>query len=179
MEQPSNPITKWVLLLIVIGVLGGVVAFMIEIRNPLDDLDKMEDTPIAQQDSLPAQEVPSVPVASVPAQQPPKTTTQTTAQTSAYKDGTYSADGSYDAPSGNEQIGVTLTLKDDVVTSVIIDNKAAGVSARWVDRFTSGINTVVVGKKLNEVNVGSVSGSSLTPIGFMEAVSKIKSQAKA
>ena len=34
---------------------------------------------------------------------------------STYRDGTYSAVGDYFSPGGAEQIGVTLTLKDDVI----------------------------------------------------------------
>jgi hypothetical protein len=37
---------------------------------------------------------------------------------------------------------------------------------------------MVVGKNIDEVNLGKVSGSSLTPIGFNNAIEDIRSQAK-
>ncbi len=38
---------------------------------------------------------------------------------------------------------------------------------------------VVVGKKIDEVQLTKVAGSSLTPKGFMDALEKVKTEAKA
>ncbi len=98
----------------------------------------------------------------------------------AYKDGTYTADGSYNTPTSTEVISVTLTIKNDVITdSSITNNPQARESQQYQSKFISGYKSLVVGKKISEVNLGRVSGSSLTPIGFNTALAKIKSQAKA
>lgn len=97
-----------------------------------------------------------------------------------YKDGTYSVTGSYLSPGGAEEIGVTLTLKDDAVvdtTATVLATRPGSV--KFQGEFVAGYKTLVVGKKLDEINVGKVSGSSLTPAGFNDAVAKIKLQAKA
>ncbi len=99
---------------------------------------------------------------------------------SAYKDGTYSATGNYSSPDGAQQIGITLTVSDDTVTSTSAQNKASGRdSSQYQDIFISNYKDSVVGKKINDIELDQVSGSSLTPIGFNDAVSKIQDQAKA
>lgn len=95
-----------------------------------------------------------------------------------YKDGTYSADGHYTSPNGPETVGVTLTLASGVVKDVqITQHPTSANTAIYQKHFASGIKDVVVGKKLDELNVGIVSGSSLTGQGFNDAVSIIKGEA--
>jgi uncharacterized protein with FMN-binding domain len=95
-----------------------------------------------------------------------------------YRDGTYSADGHYTSPNGPETIGVTLTLKSSVVTDVQITEHPTSANTRLFQKhFASGIKDVVVGKKLDDLNVGVVAGSSLTGQGFNDAVSAIKGEA--
>ncbi len=97
-----------------------------------------------------------------------------------YKDGSYSTIGEYLSPAGEEQIGVQITLKDDVITDVAVEAKTKqAVSIKFQTIFVENFKPVVVGKKLDEVNLDKVSGSSLTPKGFNDAVAKIKVQAKA
>jgi uncharacterized protein with FMN-binding domain len=107
------------------------------------------------------------------------TTTDTgSTTTGSYKDGTYSADGTYQAPSGTEKIGVTLTLADNKVTKVEIDKHATDPNAvEYQTDFASGISAQVVGKSIDELNVARVAGSSLTSGGFRAAVDDIKKQA--
>ena len=45
-------------------------------------------------------------------------------------------------------------------------------------RFAGGVADAVVGKKLDELSVDKVAGSSLTSGGFNDAVGKIKSEAQ-
>lgn len=98
---------------------------------------------------------------------------------SVYKDGNYSALGEYTSPGGAEQINVTLTLKGDVVTDATVKSLATlPASQNWQNAFINGFKTMVVGKKLDEVNLDKVSGSSLTPKGWNDAISKIKTQAR-
>lgn len=97
----------------------------------------------------------------------------------SYKNGTYSADGSYRSPGGNEKIGVTLTISDEVITSVSIDAYATdGDAKQYQALFKEGISEEVVGKKVSEVRVSRVSGSSLTSTGFNNALEAIKSEAE-
>lgn len=101
-------------------------------------------------------------------------------QSSTYKDGSYSADGTYRSPAGGESVHVMLVLKDDVVTGVTFTGDATNPkSVTMQGQFGAGIEAAVVGKSLDDVSVGVVNGSSLTGKGFMEAVEKIKVEAKA
>jgi len=51
-------------------------------------------------------------------------------------------------------------------------------SQHYQSRFLSGYKQYVVGKNISSVNLTNVSGSSLTPIGFDNALTQIKAQAK-
>jgi hypothetical protein len=96
-----------------------------------------------------------------------------------YKDGTYSADGTYLSPGGNEKIGVTLTIANNVVSDVSIKTYGAtSDSQEHQQQFKDGISAIVVGKKVNDVSVSRVSGSSLTSTGFNNALETIKTEAK-
>lgn len=107
------------------------------------------------------------------------TTGGTTSTTTAYKDGTYTASGSYTSPAGSESVDVSLTIANDTVTSVTVTPKATdSESQRYQSKFASGIAGVVVGKKIDALSVTKVNGSSLTGGGFNKAVATIKTQAK-
>ena len=98
---------------------------------------------------------------------------------STYKDGTYSADGTYTSPNGQETVGVQLTLAADKVTAVNITTHPSNPNTRkFQGEFASGIAAQIVGKDIDELNVSKVAGSSLTSGGFNDAVQQIKSQAK-
>jgi uncharacterized protein with FMN-binding domain len=114
----------------------------------------------------------------------PTTTNSGPASTSSaltYKDGTYTANGSFYTPDGAEQIGVTVTLTSGNISSVKIDDSTInnGTSLAYTERFINGINLVVVGQNIDSVNVGRISGASLTPMGFNNAIDTIKNNAKA
>jgi uncharacterized protein with FMN-binding domain len=95
-----------------------------------------------------------------------------------YRDGTFCADGHYTSPNGPETIGVALTLKSGVVTDVqIVEHPTSANTRLYQQHFASGVKDVVVGKKLADLKVGIVSGSSLTGQGFNDAVSAIKREA--
>lgn len=100
------------------------------------------------------------------------------ASSGKYKDGTYKAVGTYDTPEGEESVTVSLTLKDGVVSDAnVTANATGGRSLRYQQMFIGGYKAVVVGKSIEALSVGKVSGSSLTPIGFNNALSQIKTQA--
>jgi uncharacterized protein with FMN-binding domain len=97
-----------------------------------------------------------------------------------YTDGTYTADGSYNAPSGAESITVEITLVDDVVTDVVVTPHATeGNQAQFQGQFASGIAAEVKGKDIDTLDVSRVGGSSLTSGGFNQALDAIKADALA
>jgi uncharacterized protein with FMN-binding domain len=107
-------------------------------------------------------------------------TTSTPATSMAFKDGTYTATGSYDSPGGNESITVTVTLADDSVTATSATSGANDPEAReYQGQFIASYKQLVVGKKISGISLSRVSGSSLTSQGFNSAIQKIESQAKA
>lgn len=115
--------------------------------------------------------------ATTPATTPAKTTGQATA---TYKDGTYSATGSYMSPGGLDHVDVTLTLKSDIVTDVSVTPKPGdATSAHYQGIFVANYKQYVVGKDISTVKLDKVSGSSLTGKGFNDAVTQIEAQAKA
>jgi uncharacterized protein with FMN-binding domain len=98
----------------------------------------------------------------------------------SYKDGTYSADGNYVSPNGNETVGVTLTLANGTVSDVQITQHPSNPNTRkFQGEFAGGIKSQIAGKSLDEIKVSKVAGSSLTSGGFNQAVEKIKSEAQA
>ena len=98
----------------------------------------------------------------------------------SYADGTYTADGSYQAPSGTESITVELTLADDTITDITVTPHATDPTAKGMQaNFASGIADQVVGQDIDELNVTRVSGSSLTSGGFKIAIAAIKEDALA
>lgn len=95
-----------------------------------------------------------------------------------YTDGSYTATGSYTSPNGAETIGVELTLAGDIVTEVTVTPNATNPnSVRYQGEFADGIAAEVVGKDIDDLDVSTVAGSSLTSGGFNEAVETIKADA--
>ncbi len=101
------------------------------------------------------------------------------AQNSTYKDGTYTSIGNYMSPGGEEQVGVVLTLKGGKIADITFTPKATRPnSVKFQGLFASGYKPLVLGKSIDDVQLDEVSGSSLTPKGFNDAIAKIKEQAK-
>lgn len=99
---------------------------------------------------------------------------------STYADGTYTADGSYQTPETVEEISVTLTLADGVVTDVeVTGDPKAPETEQYQGAFIDGIADEVVGVAIDDLDVDRVAGSSLTSGGFNLAVEDIKEQAAA
>ncbi|AOT05107.1 FMN-binding protein [Arthrobacter sp. U41] len=102
------------------------------------------------------------------------------AGSATYQDGTFSADGNYVSPNGNETVGVTLTLTGGAVSDVQITPHPSNPNTKkFQGEFAGGIKAQIAGKKLDEIKVSKVAGSSLTSGGFNQAVEKIKSEARA
>jgi uncharacterized protein with FMN-binding domain len=125
--------------------------------------------PIAVESTTPAPVVPTTPP-----------TGSETVMAATYKDGTYTKSGDYTSPAGAEVIDVTVTLAGGIVTDASVVGKATNPgSVANQKKFADGFKEVVVGKKIDEISMTVVNGSSLTPAGFMEALGEIKTEAKA
>lgn len=110
---------------------------------------------------------------------PLKQNTQSVSQVAAYKDGEYKETGEYTSPAGAEQIDVDVTLKNDIVTEVEVTAKAENPKSKYMQGvFVENFKQFVVGKNIKDLNLGKVAGSSLTPQGFNDALTKIKTAAK-
>lgn len=111
-----------------------------------------------------------------------QSTTDNTTQTSSstLNDGTYKATGSYTSPGGNEEITVSVTIKDGVVTDTSATSGANDPTAKqYQGEFIAGYKDQVVGKKVNTIKLSRVAGSSLTSQGFNSALQQIQQQAQA
>jgi hypothetical protein len=96
-----------------------------------------------------------------------------------FNDGVYSATGSYMSPGGKDEIDVNLTLKDNVIADINATAKPGDdVSKKYMKMFTDNYKSLVVGKNISELKLDKVSGSSLTSIGFNDAINQIRVQAK-
>lgn len=97
----------------------------------------------------------------------------------SYKDGTYYADGSYQNGAGQlEKIGITLVLSGGVVTDTSAVNEAKNPTSKTYENdFIANYKSYVVGKSISGLSLGKISTSSLTPNGFNDAVSQIKTKA--
>lgn len=96
-----------------------------------------------------------------------------------YKDGSYDAHGEYLTPGGSESIDLKVTLKDNVITGArVIQNAISAEAHEYQGKFASGYTSQVVGKKVDDVSLSRVAGSSLTPIGFNNALDDIKNDAR-
>lgn len=98
---------------------------------------------------------------------------------SEYESGVYEVTGDYISPGGAEQIGVIITLEDGVVVDASVEVLAEReISVEMQEDFAANYQPLVLGKNIDEINLSKVSGSSLTPIGFNDALEKVKEQAR-
>lgn len=103
-----------------------------------------------------------------------------TGTSGTYKDGTYSATNDYYVPHGTEEIKVTLSVKDGIVTGSSVENSESDHdSARYQEDFAAEYKSYVVGKKLSGIHLSYVAGASDTTQAFNDALSDIQNQAKA
>ncbi len=99
--------------------------------------------------------------------------------TSAYADGVYQASGNYVSPGGPREIQVSLTLENGIITSSTFQGGANDpTSQRFQGEFANNYQAQVIGRNVDEISLTKVAGSSLTPIGFTDALNKIKQQAR-
>lgn len=100
-------------------------------------------------------------------------------ENSMYKDGTYEMIGDYVSPGGPETIEVTVTLTEGKITdATVVPQATRPISKIKQADFAANYKPMVIGKSIDEVMLTKVSGSSLTPKGFNDALEKIKVEAK-
>ncbi len=171
-----------------VGIVIGVVVVLAIVAAVVFANKKQTAATVPDQTSSQATDTSTTSVAGETTSTPPVDTTGTTTVTvppatkpvSVYKDGTYTATGSYVSPGGPDQVGVTLTLKNDLITDITVTPMPGDrESAQYQNKFISGYKPLVVGKDIATVSLSKVSGSSLTSRGFNAALAQIKTQAKA
>lgn len=96
---------------------------------------------------------------------------------SAYADGVYTATGQYGGlPSF---ITVSVTLVGGVISAVeVVPHAEDPTSLDFQRRFAAAVPSVVVGRRVDEVKLDRLAGSSGTPQGFNAALQQIKEQAR-
>jgi FMN-binding domain. len=100
--------------------------------------------------------------------------------TGPYADGTYTEDGSYLSPAGEQTVTVKLTMAADKITAITVTPHATDPTAeQYQAMFAQGVGALVVGKDIDQLSVSRVAGSSLTSGGFNKAIAAIKAAAKA
>ena len=108
------------------------------------------------------------------------TSSDSTTDASTLKDGTYTESATYQSPGGTQKVTVKATLASGVVTDLTVTSDPSDPTAKqYQTQFISGINSEVVGKKITSLKVSRVAGSSLTSIGFNEAIAAIEKDASA
>ena len=86
----------------------------------------------------------------------------------------YSVDVSYNSPAGPHDITANVTLNGTEITNASIEHDVSNpVSRGYLSSFEEGILEAVEGKDINEVDLDSVNGSSLTAGAFNKAMEQI------
>ncbi len=164
MDTPKTP-NKAIIGLIVVALLvaAATATIVISSNNAVSDTSTTtSDTPLTSSSTTPT------------------VSTSASTPTASLKNGSYSATGSYQTPGGQEQISVQVTLSDGVITDASVTQQGkTGEAQEYQSKFVSGFKSQVVGKKIDEVSLTRVAGSSLTPIGFNSAIDDIEKQATA
>lgn len=156
-KKNSNFVPVAVIITLVLIITAGVVGYNYMGKN---NTTESQNTTSATQEASPAQEV----------------VQETSSQ---FQDGEYTAVGNYTSPGGAEQVGVTVVLVDGVITESQVEVKATRpISKTKQEDFAANYQEQVVGRNIEEVELTKVSGSSLTPKGFNDALEQIRLQAQ-
>jgi hypothetical protein len=157
-----------IVVLALVAVLGGGAFFFMNTSKEVASTP--QPTPVAQEAAADTTQ---------PTPGTPSTGDTAAAVTTTYKDGTYTQKGTYTSPAGAESVEVSVTLAGDVVTAATFKGEATNPgSVKNQGKFADGYTSLVVGKKIDDIALTVVNGSSLTPVGFMEALAKVKTEAK-
>lgn len=98
------------------------------------------------------------------------------ARPAQYADGVDTATGEHGGQPSH--ITVKATLKDGIVTAVVVAPHAYVPRSLELQRaFAAAVPKVVVGKRVDQIKVGKLAGSSGTTKGFNDAMRQIRQQA--
>jgi len=155
----------------------GVGGFLF-IQNPASDAIKTE-TPAARTEETPSTEMNT----EMDTNSETSATTGATSQdnTSVYANGTYSASASYITPGrSTHNVNVTLTLANDIITDtkVTFTGDENRTTSGMQSKFTAAYQTLVVGKKIDDLSLSRVGGASLTTGAFNKALEEVKISAQ-
>ena len=121
----------------------------------------------------------TAPTSTQPSTDSSASTTADTGSTSSFKDGTYTADSQYYVPQGYEDIKVTLTIKNGVVTdSQIVNSEGDRDSQAYQEAFASLYKSNVVGKSISGLQLSYIAGASDTTQAFNDALNQIRNEAQ-
>lgn len=155
----------------------GIIIAILVVIGGFVFWNSKQNSEVTQTPAQPVSSQPSVPTGET---KTPVPTPTPIVDNRKYKDGTYTATGTYGTPEGSENVSITLVIKNDKVTDATLKaNASDNTSARYIDAFNQGFKTQVVGKSVDQISLTVVNGASLTPKGFMQALNKIKTQAQA
>lgn len=142
--------------------------------------DNKEEVKVEETKTEPVKETQKEPVKEAPKEEAKETPKEEPVVTTKYVDGVYTQTGSYQSPAGPETITVTVTVGGDVVKSLTVTpNTSNETSKIYQGLFRDGVNSLVVGKNIDEISgFSQVNGSSLTPGGFNGAFAQVKASAK-
>lgn len=100
--------------------------------------------------------------------------------TGAYPDGTYTAIGTYEPHGFPTDIEVVVQLENDSIVASDVTLKSNNpTSIRVTKKFLDNYKPMVIGKPIQRLELGAISGSSLTPKGYNQALRKIETYAAA
>lgn len=87
---------------------------------------------------------------------------------------TINYDGEHGRNNGRDQLTVTVSLEDGMITDVSLSQTAGhGESRRYQSAFASAIKSQVIGKTLAQATVGRVGGASNTSDAWNKALSTL------
>jgi uncharacterized protein with FMN-binding domain len=172
-QKPNNTTLK-----VTSAIVVTIAVVMLSIASTVTKAQPSTQSGIISRPTTSATTTPNT--TTVTATTPPAASTGTTSPSSGYKDGTYTAISDYYVPRSSEEIQVSLTLKNGVVTDSSIQNSEGDrQSAQYQRAFASSYKSYVTGKNIADINLSYVAGASDTTQGFNDAVSQIQTQAKA
>lgn len=155
--ESSKKLSPAIVAIIVVVLIGLGTAAVVVLNNEAVTPKTAAETPSTNQSAMPS-----------------------TTTSSQYKDGTYTATGSYATPGGKESVDLEVKLVGDIVQSIeLTQNAITGEAKDYQARFASGYKSMVVGKSIDKVSLSRVAGSSLTSNGFNDAINQIKDDAAA
>jgi hypothetical protein len=172
MNNPKNSNKLW-MWLVIIAIPVGILAY-IAMNKPVSapESEQLQNSIVEESAMMNGSEENNE-------SSPITQTAEPVAMVGTYKDGEYSAVGNYVSPGGPEEVNVSLMLKENVITDVTFESKAERpISVKFQGIFGADYKQYVVGKNIDDVELTKVSGSSLTPQGFNDALAKIKAEAK-